>query len=604
MGDNALLIVNDMHGIDDEISLSGDDDRDEISSPLLNNDGVEEEFVSVDEFTNYAGEYGRYQIFIQTLVMVTIIPLTYPVMIFYYIGHGPEWKCTSPITTASSTLYGLANHSTVPTWCSNNTRTYEHSDTERCHMNRTMWKYEHRHNKTTIVTEFDLVCNNAWLDALSGSVVFVGWGLGIIGMGYLSDQYGRKRVMYPCYQLTLICLLLHGFVNNIWLLIALRFFMGLFFSAPALNNYILVMELVGARYRVIATSLAGFSWPLGALLLTLKAYYVTSWRTLCILCSAPYLLCIFTAICVPESVRWLNMKGRKKEAEAILKRAAEVNKKVLPPLLSLRHFDTTTDTMKASYLDLFKRWSLLKLVLAQAFIWFHTGMSYYAMNWEFADIGGDMYVNFILSFLVEIPGNIVCILTLDRFGRRRMTFIFNVVTSLCCIGVVLIPKNEEYKTFRLVVGLLGKCTIGNVFSSIYIWSSEIYSTVARTQGMALNIVTSRLGAAVSPFIKILDQFHPAGSFLLMTATSVIATFLCVALPETLNQPTRETLDDMLSTRKQQHTVEMPVVFNMNTNVGNLNENMTTVVAVPYEQMANEDEDEDNDLLLGNRQVRI
>ena len=315
---------------------------------------------------------------------------------------------------------------------------------------------------------------------------------------------------------------------------------------------------------------------------------------------APYLLNFLTMICVPESVRWLNMKGRKKEAESILHRVARINKKVLPPLLSLKHFDQSTGTMRASYLDLFKRCCLLKLVLAQAFIWFQTGMTYYAMNWQFADIGGNMYFNFILSFLVEIPGAFVVLFTLQRFGRKRMTLIFCAVTSLCCFGVAAIPKTDSYKTFRLMVDLLGKCTISCVFGSIYMWSSEIYSTVTRTQGMAINIVTSRAGAACSPFINILNEFHPAGSFIFMTITSIISTVLCATLPETLNQPTRETLEDMITTKHKQ-TVQMPIVFNMNTDVVDLQNGATVTESIPYGNLMNEEyeDDNDNDLLLNN-----
>ena len=64
--------------------------------------------------------------------------------------------------------------------------------------------------------------------------------------------------------------------------------------------------------------------------------------------------------------------------------------------------------------------------------------------------------------------------------------------------------------------------------------------------MGLNIVTSRTGAAVSPFIKILDQIHPSAPFILMAATLVISVVLCLLLPETLGKPTREAFDDMLN----------------------------------------------------------
>jgi len=66
----------------------------------------------------------------------------------------------------------------------------------------------------------------------------------------------------------------------------------------------------------------------------------------------------------------------------------------------------------------------------------------------------------------------------------------------------------------------------------------------RTQGMSINIVTSRIGAATSPFIKLLNKIHPAAPFVLMSAMSFGAFMISVALPETYKRPTRETLEDM------------------------------------------------------------
>ena len=62
--------------------------------------------------------------------------------------------------------------------------------------------------------------------------------------------------------------------------------------------------------------------------------------------------------------------------------------------------------------------------------------------------------------------------------------------------------------------------------------------------MGFNIITSRTGAALSPFVKILDQIHPCVPFFIMAITSVVAFLLCFLLPETLGKPTRETFEDL------------------------------------------------------------
>ena len=47
--------------------------------------------------------------------------------------------------------------------------------------------------KTTIVTEFNLVCSREWINSSLTSVTFIGFLLGASLGGFLSDKYGRKK---------------------------------------------------------------------------------------------------------------------------------------------------------------------------------------------------------------------------------------------------------------------------------------------------------------------------------------------------------------------------------------------------------------------------
>ncbi|XP_057313743.1 solute carrier family 22 member 15-like [Hydractinia symbiolongicarpus] len=532
MKDNESFLMNERE-LEDQLIVSSDE---EVSEEVKKE-------ITIDQFLKHGGECGRYQVMVQGCIMFALLPMVYPIMIFYYIGYDPPWRC---VYNSNNITHSVDFNKT----CSNSSMIFPHDHSSRCDLDRSEWTFDY--HKTTLVTEFDLVCNRNWLDALTGSVVFVGWGLGIIISGFLSDRYGRKKILYPCLFMALLLLLFHAVVKAIWQLLVIRFLMGIFFSAPALNGYVLVVELIGPNKRVMAATIKGIIWQLSALVLTLKAKYIHSWRLLVLLCSVPYLIGIITALCVPESVRWLNLKGRTKEAEAILRKAAKYNKKILPAVSLKPAESEEKHGRKASYIDLFKRWKLAKSVLAQSFIWFQCGMTYYGLNWAFADLGGDMYSNFVLSFIVELPAVFFAWWLMQKIGRKKTCILLGVGTAIACFGVACIPKRENFKALRLSFGLTGKFMIHSVFSTMYMWSSEIYPTVLRTQGMGINIVTSRIGAATSPFIKVLDQFHVAAPFALMVVCAVIATLLALTLPETLGKPTRETLDDMIDNGIKMH----------------------------------------------------
>ena len=45
------------------------------------------------------------------------------------------------------------------------------------------------------------------------------------------------------------------------------------------------------------------------------------------------------------------------------------------------------------------------------------GMVYYTLSWAFADLGGDLYLNFVLASLVELPMHAVSIICLQRYPK-------------------------------------------------------------------------------------------------------------------------------------------------------------------------------------------
>ena len=72
---------------------------------------------------------------------------------------------------------------------------------------------------------------------------------------------------------------------------------------------------------------------------------------------------------------------------------------------------------------LFKRFSYLNLAcdysIRDLIFFTHSraclGMVYYTLSWTFADLGGDIYLNFILASLVELPMHAVCVVCLQRY---------------------------------------------------------------------------------------------------------------------------------------------------------------------------------------------
>ena len=115
----------------EEISLSSGEEE------------ANDEEIDIDEFFVRGGEFGRFQMRIIVLLLLSTLPMVYPVMIFYYIGHDPSWSCTkNNISTSSKSICNVVNGSTM----------FSHENTARCSLNRSEWKYEY-HGKTSVSTE-------------------------------------------------------------------------------------------------------------------------------------------------------------------------------------------------------------------------------------------------------------------------------------------------------------------------------------------------------------------------------------------------------------------------------------------------------------------
>ena len=68
---------------------------------------------------------------------------------------------------------------------------------------------------------------------------------------------------------------------------------------------------------------------------------------------------------VPESVRWLLIKGRKEEARAILEHVAKVNKTQMPK----EELAVPIVLSNKGFLELFKTWKLAKISLILCYAW-------------------------------------------------------------------------------------------------------------------------------------------------------------------------------------------------------------------------------------------
>lgn len=132
----------------------------------------------------------------------------------------------------------------------------------------------------TIVTEFDLVCDNKLLPEIFLSASTLGGVIGSLFINRLSDVIGRKKL------LTIV--LFVGFVRNMVsalsptfiFLIVWECIMSITFYGLATTIMICVLEIFPKEKRTFAGTVIEFFWCGGYFLTALIVYLIRNWRLL------------------------------------------------------------------------------------------------------------------------------------------------------------------------------------------------------------------------------------------------------------------------------------------------------------------------------------
>ncbi|XP_057314092.1 solute carrier family 22 member 3-like [Hydractinia symbiolongicarpus] len=481
--------------------------------------------VTVDQMLTHVGEFKRYQWLLDAIYCIMLIPATYQVLIMYFAALNPPWRCIKNGTVCTSN------------------QTFDGDDKTRCNLPRSEWEYTEA-KEYSIVTQFDINCDNEWQVHLTTSILFIGWGIGAVVLGWVADNYGRKIVLFPCMVMVILIGFVTSFVPNITLFILCRFAVGFFTPGTSVQMFILISEVVGSRFRPLAGIILWVFFTLGLCILGLKAYFIREWKILFIVCTVPYVFVLLFFKFIPESVRWLRLHGKVDEAMNILENIAKWNKREIPSGVRICSAPKSVEAHKSSPLDLFKTRRMAIKTLTQGYGWMVNGMVYYGLSLAADDLGGSLYRNYVLFSAIEFPAMVMAIDFCERFGRKKTVIMPMVVGGIACILVAFVPDTGDAKYVRVVIGLLGKMCITLSFDAIYTWSVEIYPTAVRAEGMGFLQVTSRIGAASAPWVaKGLRSLHKSVPFAFMGIATLLAVAGLLVLPETRGVVTSETTEE-------------------------------------------------------------
>ncbi|KAJ6664572.1 hypothetical protein lerEdw1_006145 [Lerista edwardsae] len=294
---------------------------------------------------------------------------------------------------------------------------------------------------SSIVSEFNLVCDDAWKLDLFQSCVNVGFFCWLHKHRIPGRQvggFGRKRCMLITILINAISGVLMAVAPNYAWLVVFRLIQGLVSKGGWLTGYILITEFVGLRYRKIVSIVYQVAFTVGLLILDAVAFAIPHWRWLQLAVTLPNFFFLLYYWCLPESPRWLIAQKESDKALKIIKNIAKGNRKKLPPRNGAD--EEVGEKRVPSFLDLVRTPQIRKHTLILMYTWFTGSVVYQGLIMHMGIAGGDIYLDFFYSALVEFPSAIILILTVDRIGRRYPWAAANLIAGAACLVMVLVPE--------------------------------------------------------------------------------------------------------------------------------------------------------------------
>ncbi|KAM9365014.1 solute carrier family 22 member 15 [Pholidichthys leucotaenia] len=255
-------------------------------------------------------------------------------------------------------------------------------------------------------------------------------------------------------------------------------------------------------------------------------------------------------ITLPESPRWLYSQGQTERAEQVLhcmalKNGNPANHLMLRPVVGATKAGNHGDR-QSGVLQLVVHPVLRLRTVVLMYVWYACSLVYYGLTLGAGNTSGSPYVTVAMYGLVELPAYPICIYFINKHwaGRRRSMAGFLCLAGSACLCTTFIPENTGTLVSATSLALLGKLMVSAAFNIAYVYTSELYPTVIRNAGLGVCSMSCRFGGILAPFVPSMRSVHASMPFMVFCLSGLSAGCLGLLLPETLNKPAAETVQDL------------------------------------------------------------
>jgi nitrate/nitrite transporter NarK len=397
--------------------------------------------------------------------------------------------------------------------------------------------------------------------------------LGALIFGRLMDRLGRKAIYGLEATLLTLGAILSAFSANFWMLLILRFIVGMGVGGDYPMSGIIMSEYSNRKNRGFLVNsvfaMQGFGLLVGPLvaiiLLASGMPDAVAWRVMLGLGAIPAAVVIYLRRKIAETPHFtLGVRGDVKGTAQIVQQLT--GKPVAVPELKV-------SKLSSSPRALFGDKRVFLTLIGTAFSWMFLDMAFYGNSvssglvMKALQSHGTLISHTLTSFWIflaaAVPGYWISALTMDKLGRRFIQIMGFLVMALAYgllwldPGIATVPIDFllVYAVSYFFIEFGPNCTT-------FVFPSEVFPVTVRGMGFGISASAGKFGAAIAAFLfpLLLVQLKLPGTMGLLAGISLLGAVLTMlVLPEpkglTLRQASQEQiLEDSAHSPSSQETI--------------------------------------------------
>ena len=335
-----------------------------------------------------------------------------------------------------------------------------------------------------------------------GSASLVGMMIGATGMGLLADRFGRKYVILVGLVLFSIATVLTGFMTEVVGFGVMRLLAGIGIGGVMPNVVALMNEYLPIKWRGLLTALVVSGFAFGGMVAASLGMVIVpklGWQSMFFVAGIPLVLLPLLIKIFPESLYYLEAKGRQSTVQSILSKIApDTHLTTAHPVTKPHTPNAKPKLIQGLFGDgrafgTFMLWvaffscmlmiygltAWLPKLMANAGYGFHSSLAFLLLM----NAGG---------IVGQLAGGYIA----DRrgFGKVIGIMFFFAMISIFILGFKL-PSTILY----MVVTVAGACTIGTM-TILLTFAAQSYEAQVRATGVGIASSVGRIGAIIGPVL--------------------------------------------------------------------------------------------------------